>query len=171
MDSKTPKHGSLAHLIELAIHGERAFETFYKQVAAKFNHHPDIEKFWIDYAAEENQHAHWLEALRDRIAEDVLDSPADPLVLEDAERALITPFANLLLSIRTLQDAFEVANELEHSETNAIIDFLITHFSEDDQVRDFLRAQLNQHIARLMIEFPRDYGTGSLRRGIQSNEF
>ncbi len=170
MDIHHPRYGTVSHLFELAVQGERFFEAFYKRVAARFRHHPEIEKFWVDYAAEENGHAEWIESLKRRVSAEILASQADPQVLSDAEQALSVPMDNLLYSIRTLQDAFEVANELEHSETNAVIDFLITHFSEDEQARSFLRAQLHEHIERLMIQFPRQHGTGTLRRGILALE-
>ena len=168
MESPSPRFGTVSHLLELAAQGERFFESFYQRVAARFSHHPEIEKFWMDYAAEENEHARWVEDLRQRVPVEILNSPADPQVLADAEHSLSVPMDNLLHSIRTLQDAFEVANELEHSETNQVIEFLISHFSEDEQARAFLRTQLHEHIERLMIQFPRQYGTGSLRRGINA---
>lgn len=170
MDLHNPQYGTVLHLLELAAQGERFFESFYKRVAARFSHHPEIEKFWLDYAADEAGHAQWIEHLIERVPAEILASPTDPQVLSDAEHALSVPMDNLLHSIRTLQDAFEVANELEHSETNAVIDFLFTHFSEDAEARTFLRAQLHEHIERLMIQFPRQHGTGTLRRGITALE-
>ena len=170
MDAKTPEYGTIAHLIELAIQGERVTEAFYKRLSAKFSSHPEIERFWLEYAAEENGHARWLEGLRKRVPAEQLEQYADPVMLEEAERAITVPIDNLVRSIRTLQDAYEVANELEHSETNTVFDFLIGHFAEDPQTQNFLRAQLNEHIGRLIIQFPRQYGTGSLRRGIEARQ-
>ncbi|RPJ52097.1 MAG: hypothetical protein EHM21_01060 [Chloroflexi bacterium] len=165
-----PEYGTIAHLIELAIQGERMAETFYHKLAGKFSQHPDVAEFWKGYAAEENGHAHWLIRLRERAGEERLAQPADPEVLQLAERALATPIEALLADVKTLQNAYEIANELEHSETNAVFEFLISYFAEDEQTQTFLRAQLSDHIGRLMIDFPKRLGTGTLRRGIQASE-
>jgi len=165
-----PEFGTIAHLIELAIQGERLAETFYQKLAGRFSRHPDIVAFWKGYAEEENGHARWLIRLRERAGADQLNRPADPEVLQQAERALTVPIDDLVAGIKTLQDAYEVANELEHSETNMVFEFLISHFAEDAQTQTFLRAQLSEHVGRLMIDFPKRMGTGTLRRGIQASE-
>jgi rubrerythrin len=164
-----PEFGTIAHLIELAIQGERLSETFYQRLARMFNNHPDVAEFWNGYAAEENGHARWLIKLRERSSAEQLSQPADPMVLEQAERALATPIDALLADVKTLQNAYEVANELEHSETNVVFEFLISYFAQDEQTQIFLRAQLSDHVGRLMIDFPKRLGTGTLRRGIQSS--
>jgi hypothetical protein len=76
----------------------------------------------------------------------------------------------VLAGIKTLQEAYEVTNELEHSETNTVFEFLISYFAEDEQTQIFLRTQLRDHVGRLMIDFPKRLGTSTLRRGIQAME-
>ncbi len=164
-----PEFGTIAHLIELAIQGERLSQIFYEKLASRFKEHPDVMEFWMGYASEEKGHARWLENLRTRSAEERLNQPADPVVLKQAEQALNFPVDSIVAGVKTLQDAYEVANELEHSETNTVFEFLISYFAEDPQTHSFLRAQLNDHIARLMIDFPARLGTGTLRRGIQAS--
>lgn len=163
-----PEFGTIAHLVELAIQGERTSETFYKRVAAKFRQHPEVEQFWLQYAAEEDGHARWLEKLRQRSDPAKMTALADPAILTEAERAISISMDSLLWSIRNLQDAYELANELEHSETNSVFEFLISYFAEDSETQSFLRAQLNDHVGRLMIDFPRHLGTGTLRRTINA---
>jgi rubrerythrin len=165
-----PEFGTIGHLIELAIQGEKLAEAFYLRLEKKFSRYPDVAQFWNSYASEENGHARWLARLRERVGEDRLNQPAEPEVLQQAERALATPIEPLLAGIRTLQDAYNTANELEHSETNTVFEFLISHFAEDAQSHAFLREQLNEHVGRLMIDFPKQLGTGSLRRGIPAEE-
>ncbi len=164
------EYGTIAHLIELAIQGERLTQRFYQRLAGKFRAYPEVAEFWNGYAAEEDGHARWLERLRERTSAERLRQPADPQVLEQAERALSTSVDFLLAGVRTLQDAYEIANELEHNETNAVFEFLISSFSEDAQTATFLRAQLSDHVGKLMITFPQKYGTGTLRRGILAGE-
>ena len=165
-----PEFRSIGHLIELAIQGEKLAETFYLRLEKKFSRNPDVAQFWHSYASEENGHARWLIRLRERVDAERLNQPAEPEVIQQAERALATPIDRLLDDVHTLQDAYNIANELEHSETNAVFEFLISHFAEDSQTHTFLREQLNQHVGRLMIDFPQQLGTGTLRRGIQAEE-
>lgn len=165
-----PEHGTIAHLVDLAIQSERIAETLYRRMGVRFHNHPEVENFWRRYAAEEDGHARWLEKLRERAASEKMIQPADPGILEDARRAISISVDSLVWSIRTLQDAFEIANELEHSEMNAVFEFLISYFTEDSETQTFLRAQLSEHVGRLMIEFPRSVGTGTFRRTITPNE-
>ena len=165
-----PVFGSVEHLIELAIQSERLTETFYRRLARKFSEYPPVEQFWNNYAAEENGHARWLEGLRGRLDADRLAEPADPQALEQAEQAARIPLDPILDGIKNLQDAYEAANELEHAETNAVFELLIGYFPGDPQTQAFLRAQLNEHVGRLMIDFPTRLGTGTLRRGIEAGE-
>ena len=61
-----------------------------------------------------------------------------------------------LEGIKTLEDAHQLATELENSETNAIFEFMIVNFSTDELAKShqFLRTQLSTHIARLENDFP-----------------
>lgn len=165
-----PEYGTIAHLIELAIQGEKLTEIFYLRLEKKFSRFPEVAQFWKSYASEEAGHARWLERLRERADDERLNEPAEQEVLKQAERALSVPIDDLIAGVRTLQDAYDLANELEHSETNAVFEFLISHFAEDAQAHAFLREQLNEHVGRLMIDFPRKVGTGTLRRGIPAGE-
>jgi len=50
-----------------------------------------------------------------------------------------------------------LVNDIENGETNAIFQFLLNNFEGDAHLRGFLRAQLNEHIARLSIDLPVQY--------------
>lgn len=165
-----PVFGSLEHLIELSIQAERLTESFYKRLARKFIQYPEVAQFWNNYAAEENGHARWLESLRNRLDPERLGEHVDPMVLEQANTASRIALDTILDGVKTLQDAYETANEMEHNETNAVFEFLISYFPGDPQAADFLRAQLHEHVSRLMIDFPTRLGTGTLRRGIPAGE-
>ncbi len=161
-----PEFGTIGHLIELAVQGERINQTIYLRFAQKFERYLEVAAFWNSYAGEENGHARWLTLLRERAGADRLNQPADGDIFQQAERALTRSVEDLLAGIKDLQDAYELANELEHSETNAVFEFLINYFAEDAQTQAFLRAQLNDHIGRLTKNFPEHLGSAALRRGI-----
>jgi len=145
---------TVAKLLELAIGAEKAAEKLYRQLEAKFAHHQDVADFWRGYAAEEAGHARWLEKLRDRLSPAHLSAPADPIMLKDAYRLAQFSTENALKQIKNLEDAYQLVNELENSETNVVFEFLITNYSSDTEAQSFLRSQLKDHISRLVVEFP-----------------
>lgn len=159
---------SIEHVFDLAIRAERLAETLYLQLANRFSRNPDIEDFWIRYAREERQHGNWLGALRAQLSPEQLALPADVDVLEMANRTAAMSIDQMLGRVKTLQDAYVLAHELEHDEINTVFEFLICHYSENPEAMKVLRAELNRHINRLLIDFPKRYGTGTLRRGVVS---
>src|SRR5512133_2556385 len=161
-----PEFGSIAHVIELAIQGERMSEAFYLRLAEMFAHHPEAAAFWRDYAQEEVGHARWLESLRKRADDARLNDAVNNTLMRQAEAAIATPVAAHLEGVGDLQAAYDRANELEHSETNAVFDFLISYFADDAQTRDFLRAQLSEHVGRLVMKFPEKYRVPTVRKGV-----
>jgi rubrerythrin len=148
------KESTIARLIELAIAAEKAAEELYRGLEAKFAHHEDVANFWGKYASEEVMHTEWLERLRDSLASERLSASADPDVMEDAHRALQIPVKRRLQDVHNLEDAYQLAHELENSETNAVFGFLISNFAEDKKTHTFLRSQLQDHISKLAFNFP-----------------
>jgi rubrerythrin len=162
-----PGKTTLAQLLDLAIAAERAAEALYRGLETKFSHHDEVAAFWREYASEEVMHAEWLERLRDSLTSEQLSAPADPGVLKEANQALQVPVEKMLQDIHNLEDAYQLVNELENSETNAVFDFLITNFAEDKKTQAFLRSQLKDHIGKLAIDFPVQFKLASVRREIK----
>lgn len=160
----------VADLFELAIAAEKAMEELYRGLEAKFAHHQEVADFWGKYAAEEARHARWLERLRDTSSPEQLSAPADPFMLKDARKILQFSIENRLKKIKNLEDAYQLVNELENSETNAIFEFLITNFSSDKETQSFLRSQLRDHIANLTIEFPTQFKGTARRQAVKALE-
>jgi rubrerythrin len=149
-----PNKSTIAELIEMAIAAEKAAEELYQGLAAKFAHQEDAAAFWRRYAGEEAMHAAWLERLQESLTSEQSATPADPSILESANRALQVSVDRRLKEVENLEDAYQLVHDLENSETNAVFDFLITNFSEDKKTQTFLRSQLQDHIGKLTSEFP-----------------
>ncbi|HDQ74153.1 MAG TPA: hypothetical protein ENN19_18975 [Chloroflexi bacterium] len=154
-------------LFDMAISAERAAKRLYEGLMAKFDHHPEVAAFWSRYAIEEESHALWLERMRDALPEERLAKPADPLILQEAIKALEFSVERALQDLTNLEEAYQLVNELENAETNAIFEFLIEHFSEDDETRKFLRSQLRDHIRKLMIDLPIQFKGAATRQAIR----
>lgn len=151
------KKATVATLFELAIAAERAAEALYRALEKKFAHHQPAADFWNSYAKEEAGHARWLERLRDRLSAEQLSAPADPKVLQQANKALQFSVEHALKGIKNLDDAYQLTNELENAETNAIFEFILNNSPTDEQTTAFLRAQLQSHVGQIMIEFPTQF--------------
>jgi len=66
------------------------------------------------------------------------------------------------------EDAYQLATELENSETNTIFEFMIMNFSTDElsKSQKFLRIQLNKHLAGLETGLPSQYSSSIARRNL-----
>jgi rubrerythrin len=161
---------TVAELLEMAISAEKAAQGLYHRLEAKFAHHEDVAAFWREYAGEEAMHAEWLGRLRDSLTPERLSEPADPGVLKDANQALRVPVERMFQDVHNLEDAYQLVNDLENSETNAVFDFLITNFAEDKKTQAFLRSQLKDHIGKLAIDFPVQFKLASVREQIKAKD-
>jgi len=111
-----------------------------------------------------------LRELKQRLSQTELQQPArelDGLVLLSAAKLMDASAENLLNQIADLDQAYELANELEHGETNILFEFLMEHFA-GRETNEFLRQQLQQHVTRLITAFPEPYSTPDMRRGVRA---
>ncbi len=161
-------HTTAGELFELAIAAEQAAESLYLGMAELFAEYPDVAEFWRKYAGEEVMHATWLRNIRDSADPERLAEDADPVQLRNAQHVLQASIDHMLAQIDNLEEAYQLANDVENSETNAVFEFLVTHFSEDKKVQAFLRSQLREHVARLMLSFPAQFKHASYRREIKA---
>lgn len=163
---------TVGELFEYAIAIEKAAETLYKEFEKRFDHDPDVAAFWRSYVDEERGHASYLENLKARIDTSRLSADFDDSMLEKARACLARITPARLAKVKTLEDAYQLATELENSETNAIFEFMIVNFSTDElaQSHKFLRTQLNVHIARLEKDFPTPYKSRIVRQKIFARE-
>lgn len=160
----------IADLLEIAIRAEENAAKLYVGLQRKFAAVESVAAFWASYAADEGQHARWLRELKQRLSQTELQQPArelDGLVLLSAAKLMDASAENLLNQIADLDQAYELANELEHGETNILFEFLMEHFA-GRETNEFLRQQLQQHVARLITAFPEPYNTPDMRRGVRA---
>ena len=162
------EHHTNKDLFALAIAAERTAKSLYQGLAAKFANHPDVAAFWNRYAEEEEGHALWLERLHNEVDTAKLSEPADVWTLEKLEHVQRFSVEDALNEIVTLEDAYQLVNDLENSEMNAVFEFLIDQFSSDSRTQAFLRSQIRSHVANLLIEFPTQFKSAVARRAIKS---
>jgi len=155
---------TVTHLFILATAAENAAEAMYLILAQRFAPYPEVTRFWHEMAHEEAVHARTLERLRERLAPEVLDSPAEPLMLQKAEGNARKDIVERARRVSDLEEAYQLAHAVENSEVNAIFELLLTTFAEDPASGQFLRAQLHEHVQRLTTAFPNAFSEVIMRR-------
>ncbi len=108
----------------------------------------------IEQAIVEANHFECLNNLAARLSQSNRQKLVDTHTQDLFYQVRLFSWENSLAKIHNLADAFEEVSDLENGETNAIFCFLIDNFAVDQHIRDFLLAQLAQHIHRLTIKLP-----------------
>ncbi len=151
-------------LIERAIVLERSVCDLYRHLADAFTAHDAISEFWRAMAIDESAHE---ELLRSALAHTPAAQLALPVpechahLVPQAERELDDALAE---TMRTLDDAFEMAHRIESSEVNRIVELVLAGPLETDVTRALIRSQFDEHLGRLY-SFGRQHDR-ALRRSI-----
>ena len=159
---------TVGKLFEYAIELEKGAEALYKQLGRMFSNYPEVALFWKNYANEERGHAEYLERIRNGVDTDRLSRQADSAIIAKVRQCLNESTQVRLENIKTLEDAFQLATEIENAETNTIFEFMIVNFSTDELAKShkFLQTQLSTHIARLENDFPNPYKGTTARQNV-----
>jgi len=154
-------------LFDMAIRAEKTAEEVYRCFQARFAPHSDVARFWRNYATAEVGHAQALKRIRGDLNSEQLAAPADAETAAAAHRLLLFPVEKALRGVETLEDAYQLANEIESGETNVVFEFLITHFASDAQAQSLIRSQLRDHVAKISIGFPARFKGSASRMAIK----
>jgi len=161
--------GTVEDLFQIAITAENETEKLYREFSQKFSHHPEIAEFWENMRKGEVIHVRELQKIKDSIDESKLRLTADPLVYIEACDSLRLAQRAEMDSIRSLNDAYELAHELESSEINAVFKFLLTKFGTNNDTRKFIMYELEKHLTELST-FTDRFGDREWRKSIKVNE-
>jgi rubrerythrin len=137
-----------------AIQAEKTAEEVYLGLEQKFRCEPEVAAYWKQFAVDEFNHAEWIKNLTVHLTASDLEKPVETQTEYLFYKAGLLSSETVLAGIRNLAEAFDTATALENGETNAIFCFLIDNFAVDQHIRDFLLAQLAQHIHRLSRNLP-----------------
>ena len=157
-------------LFDMAIKAEKNAEVVYRRLQAKFAPHSDAARFWRNYAAAEAGHALGLRRIRAAMSPEQLAAPADAAVAASAQRLLLFPVEKALQEVKTLEDGYQLASEIESGETNVVFEFLITHFASDAQAQALMRSKLRDHIAKISTGFPARFKSSASRLSVKATE-
>lgn len=143
--------GTVEELITAAIAAEEKAYTFYEGVLRKFRHAPHVAAIWQELMNDEDEHRRLLEKARANLTPEELQAPADPEILYKIQEVLRFSPESSLQTVRTLDDAYAIALDLENSEVNAIFEFILNRYVAVDEAdqKHMVDVYLRDHIRRL----------------------
>ena len=139
---------TVAELFDIAIYLEAAGEGIYGHWRKLFADHPKVSAFWKEYQEEEFHHARLLRKIRENLTSEQLVAPAD-LEVYQAALNVQEDTKRINKDVETLDEALELASQIENSEINTILEFLVTYFSQEETTKEMVHHQMREHVETL----------------------
>ena len=156
---------TIERLIEAAIDIECRAAAIYQTFSEQFTQVPGLSAFWQDLNKDEIEHAAILKDTGRLLTAEQLSAQPGDKMWEDIAAIRLMLDQEPVSAVNTLDDAYELAHELEFSETNAIFRFLAAECVPSGIRKEFVHAVLEQHLKKLA-DFTQSFGGRQWRRGI-----
>jgi len=157
---------TLQMLCKLMIDWESQARDLYLNFANLFSYDPKISEFWLQLSKDESGH---IDVLTDILNK----TPREKLLMELSNEKWnsLTRVEGLIKEastkkIQTLNDAYEIAHQLETSEMNILLKMLVNEYLPDEEGYKFIFSDVTEHIEKLM-KFGKEY-TQSYRKLIHA---
>ncbi len=157
---------TIERLFELAIEFEYKTADVYKRFAKLFPHVPRLPAFWQGLHDDEIQHVITLQNVRELLTlEQRLACPPTE-IWESVVKIQRIITRDLFRSIKNLNDAYELAHELEFIEANTLFSFLTSKiiFSGNPAEIDYLAIVKHQ---KKLMDFCHSFGDREWREEIK----
>lgn len=149
------------HSIEIEYKAAHIYETLSKL----FSHVPGLTGFWQGLMEDERRHVTILQEIQKLLTPEQLLAHSDQKMWEAVAGIQRKLSEDLVGAINTLDDAYELAHELEFSEVNAVFQFLAAECVPSDERKQFVRSEIEQHQKKLL-DFGPNFGDRDWRKGI-----
>lgn len=156
---------TIESLFKRAIEIEYKAAQIYEELSKMFPHVPGLAAFWQELHEDEIGHAKMLQETRELLASRQLMLQPDSKIWEDIAGIQHMLDQSLVAEVKTLDDAYELANEIESSEVNAIFQFLALECVPSDKRKVFVLSVIELHLKRLS-DFSLNFGDRDWRRGV-----
>jgi hypothetical protein len=160
-----PNPSAIHALFEMSLAAEARGRDFYHLMSQAFAHLPEVEEFWLSLVRDEGGHIAVLNRIRAGLNQAQLDEPVQPEVLARNRTILDILTDDRIASVATLDDAYELAHEFEHSELNRLFTFLATRYITQAERSAFVIHELLDHQAKL-VDFGKCFGDRAWRREV-----
>jgi len=135
-----------------------AFSKFFPSV-------PGLAAFWLDMHADELGHARTLESICSALPSDIRQEAAPAEMWQNVQSIQNLMSKDLMGGVHTLDDAYELAHELEFSEVNVVFNFLTSDVMTFGQQADITYANIVKHQKKLL-DFNNLFGDREWRKGV-----
>jgi rubrerythrin len=136
-------------LFGAAIAFEKKAEDFYRGLAKKFSGHPAVSSFWKSMMEDEMQHSRTLQEMRDSLRPEQLKSVGDDSsAIQEDELARFSALYDLS-KVNNLDEACEMARDIESSEMSTKIQSLVKKFIPSEIRVEFVISVLENHVSKL----------------------
>lgn len=157
---------TLSDLFECAIVNEMKAADIFANFRDAYSFDDGLAKFWDEMHNDEIMHADVLRKIHNDLSDTVLGEKPDRKVCEYAERAY-----QLILRISeeipaNLDEAYELAHELEFCELNEVYLILLNNKVGDDRAKEFIISEIQNH-QKKMTDFRDNFGGREWRRSIK----
>ena len=156
---------SIDYAIRRTIEAENCARNIYLQLSQMFAHVPDVSRFWQDLANDEAEHAGVLEQIQSSMLTEQLIAPADRRLLNSIAETISLLNKVSLETIDTLDNAYEIAHELESSEVNFVFKCLASDFITNEDRKQIVFLEVEKHQQKLM-DFNENFGDRAWRKQI-----
>jgi rubrerythrin len=158
---------SFDEIFQSAIEIEQIAGQIYEGFAKLFSDFPKIVDFWKGMNQDEIDHAKWLIEIRESLSkEELSSSPEYEFILKvHSIKKLLGEYSKK--KIDNLDDAYELANDIESSEVNNLFRLLMHKFIPSEDKKKFILSEINEHQQKIM-DFPKNFGDRILRKEIKT---
>jgi rubrerythrin len=140
---------TLEDLFRRAIGIERRAGEVYAALARRFCRAPEVAAAWSRLMADEDLHARVLQDICDRLSREQQISLADAAMWEHVVRIEGLLEGGVEASVGNLEEAYQLAHEIEYSEINAMFRFLATDVIPSEERKRFVARHLDEHHGKL----------------------
>ncbi len=158
---------NVSDLFEFAIGIELSSGELYSVLTKKFAHVEGVASVFEALAKDEGKHAAELVKIRNSLAEPQLQ---EVVAREYALKIkYLGQFTSLIkaAAVRNLDDAYELAHDLENSEVNRVFQMLATKYVPAERRKQFVASEFSQHTARLR-EISKQFSDRTSRRSVEA---
>ena len=156
---------TIEKLFAFSIEIELRAAAIYLNFAKWFPMIPGLANFWLDMQEDELGHARALEDIRGTLPVEVLRDAAPAEMLQNVKSIQKLISKDLMGGVHTLDDAYELAHELEFSEANVLFNFLTSDVMTFGQQADITYTNIVQHQKKLL-DFNDLFGDREWRKSI-----
>ncbi len=156
---------TIEKLFVFSIEIELRAAAIYLAFAEYFPSVPGLANFWLDMQEDELGHARTLEDIRSALPPDVLQEAAPAEMWQNMQSLQKLISKDLMGGVHSLDDAYELAHELEFSEVNVLFNFLTSDVMTFGQQADITYTNIVKHQQKLL-DFNNLFGNRDWRKGV-----